>query len=297
MASQGRSIIFGRSNWAILEGSAEKKLAEVPPCSVQTTITSPPYYRQKDYGSAKQLGWESTVATYVDKMKTVFEELLRVTDPCGCCFFVVGDTYIGKALQLVPQRLAIVAAEVGWTIRNDLVWSRTDAAPDNAADRWRFTHEHILFLTKSPRGYKFNTDEIRVPYAGVTLKRWTNGQQYGGLKAKAEAGPQGQRFKRGKTFKLNVKGTLPRDVIECATARSKLDHFATFPLALIEKFVLATTDREDIVFDPFSGTSTTGVCAIRSGRRYLGIELNPDYTKIARNRLRAEDEATAKCAS
>jgi DNA modification methylase len=182
--------------------------------------------------------------------------------------------------------LAIAACEVGWTIRNDLIWAKTDAAPDGACDRWRFSHEHILFLTKSARGYKFNADEIRVPYSPVTLRRWAGGQQYGGYKAKDEAGPRGQRFKKGKTFKLHDKGTIPRDVVECATARSKLDHFATFPLELIEQFVLATTDLGDLVFDPFAGTATSGVAAIRRGRRFLGIELNPQYTKIARARLK-----------
>jgi DNA modification methylase len=270
----------------VVEGSVETKLATVPDGCVQTTVTSPPYYRQKDYHAKGQLGWESTVGEYVEKMTKLFEDLWRVTDPTGSCFFVVGDTYVNKALQLVPQRLAIAACDCGWTLRNDLIWAKTDAAPDGAADRWRFSHEHILFLTKQARGYKFNGDEIRIPYSPVTLRRWADGQKYGGHKAKDEAGPQGQRFKRGKTFRLNDKGTIPRDVIECATARSRLDHFATFPLELVEQFVLAATDRGDLVLDPFAGTATSGVAAVRNGRSFLGIELNPQYAKIGRNRLK-----------
>jgi DNA modification methylase len=218
----------------------------------------------------------------------VFDGLFRVTKPMGSCFFVVGDTYVNKSLQLVPQRLAIAACDAGWTLRNDLIWSKSDAAPDGAADRWRFAHEHILFLTKQARGYTFHADEIRVPYSPVTLRRWANGQQYGGDKAQDEAGPKGQRFKRGKTFKLHEKGTLPRDVVECATARSRLDHFATFPLDLIEQFVLATSNKGDLVFDCFAGTATTGVAALRNQRRFLGIELNAEYAKIARDRLTTE---------
>jgi DNA modification methylase len=269
----------------------ETKLTCLPDGCVQTTVTSPPYYRQKDYHCKGQLGWEATVAEYVGRLKKFFEDLWRVTDATGSCFFVVGDTYVNKTLQLVPQRLAIAACDVGWTIRNDLIWAKTDAAPDGASDRWRFSHEHILFLTKSARGYKFNADEIRVPYSPVTLRRWAAGQQYGGDKAKDEAGPNGQRFKKGKKFNLHEKGTIPRDVVECATARSKLDHFATFPLELIEQFILATTDEDDLVFDPFAGTATAGVAAVRNGRRFLGIELNPQYVKIARGRLIAETAA------
>lgn len=280
----------------ILDGSVEKKLSAVPDACVQTTVTSPPYYRQKDYDSEGQLGWEPTVGDYVAKMTWIFQELWRVTKASGSCFFVVGDTYANKGLQLVPQRLAIAACDVGWTIRNDLIWAKTDAAPDGAADRWRFSHEHVLFMTRAARGYKFNADEIRVPYSPVTLRRWANGQQYGGDKSRKESGPKGQRFKRGKTFTLHARGTIPRDVVECATARSRLDHFATFPLELIEQFVLATTDEHDLVFDPFAGTATSGVAAVRNSRRFLGIELNRQYAKLGRERLRRESETRGRAA-
>lgn len=274
----------------VVQGSSEAKLAELEAGCVQTTVTSPPYYRQKDYHAKAQFGWESSVGDYVAQLRRIFSELWRVTAKDGSCFFIVGDTYVDKSLQLVPQRLAIAACEVGWTLRNDLIWAKSDAAPDGAADRWRFSHEHILFLTKQARGYKFYADEIRVPYSPQTIRRWAAGQKYGGDKAKDEAGPQGQRFKRGKVFQLNPRGTIPCDVVECATARSRLDHFATFPLGLIENFVLATTDPGDLVLDPFAGTATTGVAAVRNGRRFHGIELNPSYAKIGRERLRAEGE-------
>lgn len=188
--------------------------------------------------------------------------------------------------------LVIAAVECGWTVRNDLIWAKSYAAPDGAADRWRFSHEHVLFLTKRARGYKFNADEIRVPYSPVTERRWAKGQKYGGNKANAPSGPLGQRFKKGKTFKLNPKGTIPQDVLEYSTARSRLDHFATYPIGLIEKMLLATTDAGDLVLDPFAGTATTGLAAIRNGRRFVGIELNPDYVKIARSRLSSAVKAS-----
>ena len=67
-----------------------------------------------------------------------------------------------------------------------------------------------------------------------------------------------------------------------------MDHFATFPLELVEQFVLAATNKGDLVLDPFAGTATSGVAAVRNGRRFLGIELNAAYAKIARNRLATE---------
>lgn len=274
--------------YVMLTGNSESLLAEVPEAIVQTTITSPPYYRQKDYGRNGQLGWEPTVAEYVAKLKVILSHVLRVTSASGSCFVVIGDSFVGKALQLVPHRLAIAASEAGWTVRNDLIWSKSDGAPDGAMDRWRFAHEHVLFLTRKARAYKFNADRIRVPHSPVTKRRWGNGQEYGGQKAKAEAGPSGQRFRRGKTFRLNENGALPRDVLEFATARSHLDHFATFPEPLVERLLLAATDEGDLVMDPFAGTATTGAVAIRHGRRFLGMELNAKYARIGCDRLEHE---------
>jgi site-specific DNA-methyltransferase (adenine-specific) len=269
-------------------------LPALPAESVDVVITSPPYFRQKDYGIANQFGWEDDVNHYVAKLETVFLELLRITKNTGACFVIIGDTYIAKSMQLVPQRAAIAAVKCGWTLRNDLIWAKTDAAPGGGgADRWRFTHEHILFFSKKPRGYKFNAKSIRVPYSNQTIKRWGNGQTYGGPKAKANLSAKGQRFARGRSFDLNPAGTLPPDVLTHATARSGFDHYATFPIELIERFVLAATDPGDVVLDPFSGTSTTGVAAVRNGRRFVGIELSPSYCRIGSERLAQEMQDAA----
>lgn len=281
-------------NSVMLTGSVGTLLGRIPTESVQATITSPPYYRQKDYGRKGQIGWEKSVSEYVRRLSQVLKEVLRVTSPTGCCFVIIGDSFIGKSLQLIPHRLAIAAADAGWIVRNDLIWAKSDAAPDGAADRWRYAHEHVLFLAKNARGYKFNADAIRVPHSPVTIRRWGNGQKYGGPKAKAEAGPNGQRFKLGKTFRLNGNGALPRDVLEFATARSRLAHFATFPESLVELLVLATTTKSDVVFDPFAGTATTGAVAVEHGRRFVGIELNPDYAALGRKRLGIEAKLNLK---
>lgn len=261
---------------------------------VAVTVTSPPYYRQKDYGIDEQIGWEPSLDKYLSRLGQLLKELMRVTRADGACFIVIGDSYAEKNMLLVPQRLAILASDVGWTVRNDLIWAKLDAPPDNVTDRWRFTHEHVLFLTKQPRGYVFAADAVRVPYAAKTLKRWGNGQVYGGHKAKEVASPQGQRFKRGRTFNLNPKGTMPRDVIQVGTARSPLDHFATYPIALVEPLIRATSTRGDLVLDPFTGTGTTGVAALKNGRRFLGFDLNEAYVAIAADRLREVTELRSR---
>jgi DNA modification methylase len=271
--------------WRIHLGCALEKIQQIPSCSIATTVSSPPYYRQKDYGIPEQIGWEKSLEEYLEKLRFLLTELMRVTSPSGSCFFVIGDSYIRRALQLVPHRTAIISTEVGWTLRNDIIWAKSDAAPGRETDRWRFTHEHVLFMSKKATHYTFNSSKIRVPYSERTVQRWGAGQSYGGKKARLIADPKSQRFGKGKSFKLNPEGTLPPDVLYHASAKSVFNHYATFPEPLIERFILATTLPGDLVFDPFTGSGTTGLAALKNGRRFLGIEISPAYRSIALERL------------
>ena len=281
----------------LVAGCCLEQMSSLRDASVNLTVTSPPYFQQKDYGNDLQIGWEDSLDEYLAKMRKVLEGLYRLTAGTGSAFVIVGDSYAGGTMQLVPQRLACMATECGWLIRNDLIWFKTDAAPGRGPNRWRLTHEHILFLVKSLNGYVFNEKAIRQPYSEATLKRWGKGQKYGGPKAKTlptvsdkKDKAKGNRFPVGKSFRLNPDGTLPSDVIQCPSGRSSLDHYATFPPSLIETFVLAASNEGDLVFDPFAGTGTTGEVALRHGRRFFGIELSDHYVSIARKRL-----ATVEC--
>lgn len=268
----------------IINGDACKLLKMLPESLIDVTVTSPPYFSQKDYGEIKQIGWDQSREEYLDSMTTVLKELFRVTKKTGSCFIVIADTYQNKCLQLIPQLLSIAAVDIGWTLRNDIIWHKTDAPPERVTDRWRYGHEHILFLVKNPVKYYFDLDSIRVAYSERTIRRWGKGQKYGGPKSTDKAGPQGQRFKNGKSFQLNPKGAIPPDVIQSSTSRSKSNHYATFPPRLVERLIQATTHQGDLVFDPFVGSGTTGSVALLHDRRFIGIDINPDYVDIANKR-------------
>src|SRR5262249_7485060 len=157
-------------------------LRSLPPGCAALTVTSPPYYQHRDYGVAGQIGREPTLEGYLGRIGEVLSELLRVTDERGSCFVVLGDTYARCRLLLVPHRAPLLAAELGWTVRNDVIWAKSDPAPESPRNRWRGGHEHVLFLTRQPSGYRFNDAAVRVPHAPSTLRRWGNGQTYGGEK-------------------------------------------------------------------------------------------------------------------
>jgi site-specific DNA-methyltransferase (adenine-specific) len=278
----------------IVCGDAKDVLGTLPPGSVDLTVTSPPYFRHRDYGVTGQIGREATVEEYVTNIRGVLVELLRVTAETGACFFVVGDTYQKQKLVLVPHRIALVADEVGWTVRNDLIWSKLDPPPESPRNRWRSAHEHILFLTKRPGKYTFHADAIRVPYADATKKRWGNGQVYGGPKSEERPNDKASRMRHGKTFKLNPKGCLPSDVWSLPAGDSSVRHYATFPDRLVTPMILACSKPGDLVLDPFAGSGTTCRIAKENGRRFIGIELNPTYAGMAARAIGVTVQSTHK---
>ncbi len=265
----------------IICGDAKHVLPSLADGVADLIVTSPPYFRHRDYGVDGQFGREATVGEYIDNIRGVLKELLRVTADTGACFFVIGDTYRQQRLLLVPHRIAIAADELGWTVRNDLIWSKLDPPPESPRNRWRSAHEHVLFLTKKPGKYNFHADAIRVPYSEVTLRRWGNGQTYGGPKSEGRKNPKDSRMRHGKAVKLNPRGCLPVDVWSLPSGDSAVPHYATFPDRLVRPIILACSDADDLVLDPFAGSGTVCRIAKETGRRFLGIELNPEYAEMA----------------
>jgi site-specific DNA-methyltransferase (adenine-specific) len=277
----------------VICGDAAETLSSLPPSYVALTITSPPYYRHRDYKVGGQIGQEPSLAAYLDRIGIVLRELLRVTDDQGSCFFVVGDTYADRKLLMVPHRIGLLANEVGWTVRNDIIWRKACPVPDSPKNRWRSSHEHILFLTKNPTGYRFHGDVLRIPHADATVRRWGAGQAYGGPKSKNRKSKSDSRMRDGQVFGLNPKGCLPTDVWTIASANTRAGHYAAFPSQLIRPLIETCTLPGDLVLDPFVGSGTTCAVASKLGRRCLGIELNPEYADMAR---RAIAEAWGKVA-
>ena len=154
-----------------LIGDARKRLAELPEKSIDCVITSPPYYQLRNYAVSDQIGLEPNVEGWVDELRTVFAGLARVLKPSGSVWLNLGDSFSrhprygapAKSLLLGPERLALALTEDGWTVRNKIVWAKTNAMPHSVVDRLATKHEVIYFLTRSRR-YYFDLDAIREPH-------------------------------------------------------------------------------------------------------------------------------------
>jgi len=299
-------------------GDALSVLRGLPDESVNCCVTSPPYYGLRDYGEPGQYGLEPTPTAYVQTMAAVFAEVRRVLAADGTLWLNLGDTYASKAnggasvgrtrradraeliparvnttgeapyksLLMLPERVAWALIDDGWCLRNKVVWPKTNPLPESVADRLTSSWEPIYLFTRSPR-YWFDVEAVAVPATGRS-----SGQTFASRTPYATtAGAIGSGNRR---WGSNASSTLeaPResrrltDVWPMATAGFPDAHFAVFPEELVQNCILAGCRPGGTVLDPFAGSGTTGMVALKHGRRFVGIDLSAKYLDLAlRTRL------------
>lgn len=192
-----------------------------------------------------------------------------------------------KDLIGLPWRVAFALQADGWYLRQDIVWNKPNAMPESVTDRPTKSHEYLFLLSKQPT-YYYNHEAIKEPAIyGTQDVRGSNG---------ALGQPQKQRRldkARGsfngkygnEAFRAIRDKRNKRSVWTVSTKPLKEAHFATFPEDLIEPCVLAGCPLDGVVMDPFFGSGTTGLVSLKHSRNFIGIELNPEYIKIAKKRL------------
>jgi site-specific DNA-methyltransferase (cytosine-N4-specific) len=293
-----------RAGVTLWHGDALEVLRTMADTSVDCCVTSPPYLGLRNYGIPGQVGAESSLDEYVQVLRDIFAEVRRVLADDGTLWINIGDSFSGswgnqgrkkergtqravngpimtpvhddrypdiasktgvikqgappkKNLMGLPWRVAFALQNDTWVLRNAIIWERPNAIPESIQDRLSTRYEHVFFFAKSPR-YHFNLDAIRVPHVGRTTH-----------------------------YTANPLGKNPGDVWSISSERSRQAHFATFPPELPERCILAGCKPGGLVLDPFSGSGTTGLAAIRNGREYVGIDLNPEYLDLSlRTRLK-----------
>lgn len=194
----------------------------------------------------------------------------------------------------IPWMLAFALRENGWYLRQDIIWQKTNCMPESVRDRCTKSHEYLFLLSKSPR-YYYDAEAISEPISQSSAKRCRQkaslprfgGEKYGDSKNKES------RTKSGSPYKPQLRRNK-RDVWAISTAGFKGAHFAVFPAALVRPCILAGSRPGGIVLDPFIGSGTTAAVAIEVGRKYIGIDINPEYVSIAKNRAEAAATAAAE---
>jgi site-specific DNA-methyltransferase (adenine-specific) len=229
---------------SIIEADACTALRTLPPASVDTVVTSPPYMGLRNYFHPDQLGNEASVEQWVGNLRAVMAEVTRVLKPTGTVWLNVGDSYsahprfgaLPKSRVLALERLALALLEDGWLIRNHLAWIKPNPTPSSTRDRLTCAWESIYLLTRSPH-YYFDLDAIRVPHTSQRPPQrkplvpkgkapWSGplaGDQ-GGLDRLHAAGLPGHPL-----------GKNPTDVWSIPTSHYRSRHHAAFPEALVAR--------------------------------------------------------------
>jgi DNA modification methylase len=249
--------------------------------SIYTCVTSPPYFGLRDYGVDGQIGLEQNPEEYVSRLVEVFREVRRVLRDDGTLWLNLGDSY-GAKKQLIgiPWKVAFALQEDGWTLRQDIIWSKPNPMPESVTDRCTKAHEYVFLLSKMGK-YYFDADAIKEAVAessAARLAQPTLAQQVGSTRVPGKTNGNMKAVGNGKTRNR-------RSVWTVTTKPFKGAHFATFPPELVEPCVLSGTPIGGIVLDPFGGSGTTAGVALKHGRKAVICELNPDYVRLVRGRV------------
>ena len=285
----------------IINGNSLEVLKSLPDNSIDCCVTSPPYYALRDYGCDGQIGLEETPEKYIERLCEVFSEVRRVLTPQGTLWLNIGDSYNGnkvgntevvknkkvsesndfhkklcggakpKDLIGIPWMLAFALRGQGWYLRQDIIWQKPNPMPESVTDRCTKSHEYIFLLSKSQR-YYFDHEAIQEKAKYPFDNRGEMGNSRRGTQMNSMSGQTGEMRNKRDVWTVNTK--------PCKEA-----HFATYPFELIKPCILAGCPENGIVLDPFMGSGTTAIVARSLNRNYLGVELNPEYIKIAHKRL------------
>ncbi len=274
---------------SIIEGDAYERLTQFPDDSIDCIVTSPPYYQQRDYSTAVQIGNEPTAELYIARLKEVFAQALRVLKPTGTLWLNLGDKYDRGELLGLPWRVAFVLKDMGWLLRSDIIWHKPNAVPSSVRNRPTTDHEYVFLFAKSP-DYFYDIDSIREPHVtfGPDSKMKGGRNHFGKADGTPESGKNGgnSNLHKGRWDQaFHPKGRNRRTVWEIPLSKYRGAHFAVFPEKLVELCILAGCPEGGLVLDPFVGSGTTAVTAQRLGRHHVGIDSNPEYCALAQVRL------------
>ena len=253
--------------------SALKKL---DPNSVDLIVTSPPYAdkRKKTYEVV-------SAEKYVEWFLPISQELKRVLKPRGSFILNIKERAMNSERGIYVLELILEMRKQGWLWTEEYIWHKKNSYPGFWPNRFRDSWERCLHFTKQKK-FKMYQKSVMVP-----MGKWAESR----LKNLSETDQEREQSNVMSGFSKNVSNWLGRDmayptnVLHMATECSNVNHSAAFPVALPEWFIKLFTKDDDVVLDPFMGSGTTAVAAIKLNRHYIGMEKNSKYQKHANKRI------------
>lgn len=295
----------------LLEGEALAVLRTLPTASVHAIVTSPPYWKLRDYDHPEQLGLEDDVRAFVARLVGIFEECRRVLHPDGVVWLNLGDTYAGeggggqgkngqrvtratprfprkispglkpKDLVGVPWRAALALQDAGWWLRAEVIWHKPNPIPESVTRRPSRAHEHLFLLANGHDHY----------FDGAPLREPARTRRPNGAKARkhGEAARLNDHIGTAFPWAPNEAGDRSgRSIWTIPVVPSDKKHPAPWPPRLARRCVLSACPPGGVVLDPFCGGSgAAAIAAVESGRHFIGIDLRGDFLEMTRAKVEA----------
>tara|TARA_R100001086_G_scaffold119382_1_gene61349 strand:- start:6701 stop:7474 length:774 start_codon:yes stop_codon:yes gene_type:complete len=239
-------------------------IPKIKDCSIDLTVTSPPYDNLRTYNNKNALFGEPV-------WQTTLQQLYRVTKQGGVVVWVVADATIKGSETGTSFKQALYAKSCGFNLHDTMIWHKPNAMPQIDKTRYTQSFEYMFILSK---GKPKTTKLIK------TLTK--NGGKY---LYRGDNNPENIN-KRG--FNKVAKKRIGFNVYNLFVGGKNYKHPAIFPLQLAEYHIVSWSEKGDTVLDPFMGSGTTGVACINNNRDYIGIEINTEYYNNAVNRIKKE---------
>lgn len=237
---------------------------------VDVTVTSPPYFDMKDYGYKGQIGFGQSYKEYLDDIGTVFKGVYECTKSTGSLWVIADALRKEGEIIALPFDLANKIKEAGWIFREIIIWEKDKTVPWTHKGQMRNSFEYILMFSKTD-DYKFFIDKIR---DFEVLKSWW-------IKYPERYNPKGKTPDGIWHYPIPTQGSWGNGYIR---------HFCPLPEDLVARILTLSTEENDVVLDPFSGSGTVLAKALNMNRKYIGTELNPEYISMFKNYIKNTNE-------
>jgi DNA modification methylase len=232
---------------------------------VDATITSPPYWNLKDYGSKAQVGFGQDYQKYLGDLGRIFRATYAITKKSGSLWVVADTIKWGGELKLFPFDLAARLKKIGWVLQDVIIWHKDKTLPWSHRGKLRNIFEYILFFSKGPR-FKYYLSRVRETEG---LKEWW-------VRYPERYSPQGKAPTRTWSIPIPRQGSWGENWVK---------HFCPFPPEIVRRIVLLTTQKGDVVFDPFAGSGVVLAQSKALMRRYVGLDLRRSYREMFLGRV------------
>jgi DNA modification methylase len=255
-----------------LHGDCEEVLKGLPDNCIDLIFTSPPYadQRKKTYGGVSP-------DNYVNWFLPKAEQFTRVLKPTGTFILNIKERVVDGERHTYVIELILRMRERGWLWTEEFIWHKKNSYPGKWPNRFRDNWERLIQFNKDKKFHMYQ-EAVMVPVGDWTKDRLANLSNTDKVRDESKVG---SGFGKNVSNWLGRDMVYPNNVIHMATECSNRNHSAAFPIELPTWFIRLFTRPGDTVLDPFMGSGTTALAALRAGRNFVGIDISKEYVDIA----------------